>query len=144
MSNICNSFNRQQRSGFTLVEILIVVIIVAILAAIAVPLYLQYVEGARAAEAETAISAIWRANQVYYQRYGSYTASLNDLRNAGLTLEQATLDNWQFSIVGGGDNLTSIQATSTANMPGGAGRTVRFDVETAKFSGYGHGDDTQQ
>lgn len=129
-----------QREGFTLVEILIVVVIVAILAAIAVPLYLSYVESARAAEAETAISAIWNANKVYYQKYGEYTSDWEgDLMGKGmLNLEQKTLDEWNFTVTGGGNSITSIQATSTSEMEGGAGRVVTFDIKDGSWDGYGH------
>ncbi len=123
--------------GFTLVEILIVVIIVAILAAIAVPLYLTYVQGARAAEAETAIAAIWNANKIYYQKTGSYTS---DLEALALQLEDVTEDRWVFSVIGGGDNLSRIEAVSTSDMEGGAGKRVVFDPNNSRqpWSGYGH------
>lgn len=44
--------------GFTLVEVLAVLIIVAILAGIGTPIYLSFVKGARAADAQTTIGAI--------------------------------------------------------------------------------------
>ena len=48
----------KKRGGFSLVEVLVVVVIIAILAAIAVPIYLNYVESARASEAQEAIGNI--------------------------------------------------------------------------------------
>ena len=52
--------------GFTLIEVLIVVVIVAILAAISVPIYVQYVQGARAADPQATIGAIYNAAKMYY------------------------------------------------------------------------------
>ena len=40
--------SKKRKSGFTMIEIMVVVVIVAILAAIAVPTYVRYVESARA------------------------------------------------------------------------------------------------
>ncbi len=73
---------RKNQKGFTLIEILIVVVIVAILAAISVPIYLEYVESARASDAKTAISSIWQAAQIYYQDRGEYPGNVEDLQDA--------------------------------------------------------------
>ncbi|HEX05266.1 MAG TPA: prepilin-type N-terminal cleavage/methylation domain-containing protein, partial [Bacteroidetes bacterium] len=58
---------KNNRKGFTLIEILIVVVIVAILAAISVPIYLDYVNGARASDAQSQIGAIYNASKMYKQ-----------------------------------------------------------------------------
>jgi prepilin-type N-terminal cleavage/methylation domain-containing protein len=65
--------------GFTLMELMVVIVIVAILAAVAVPLYINYVKDAQRTEAKGAIGAIITAEQVYFQKTGSYTATLADL-----------------------------------------------------------------
>jgi len=44
---------RDKRSGFTMIEIMVVVVIVAILAAIALPIYLDYVQSSYASEARS-------------------------------------------------------------------------------------------
>lgn len=121
--------------GFTLVEILVVVIIVAILAAIAVPIYLRYVERARATEAQTAINAIRTAYRVHRQTYGStdnyaLEDALQDSR-----LGRSTLENWTFEVVG--NPPTQYIATSTSEFGGGEGHQVIYVVEDARFYGYG-------
>ena len=73
---------KSNQKGFTLIEILIVVVIVAILAAISVPIYLEYVESARASDAKTAISSIWQAAQIYYQDRGEYPATVEELEDS--------------------------------------------------------------
>ena len=127
--------NIRNQKGFTLIEILVVVIIVAILAAIAVPRYLRYVERSRSTEAQTAISTIRKAYDVQIQTTGS---------TEGFTLEQAqkearlgtsTLKNWKFEVTG--NPPKRYIATSTAEFAGGEGKQVWYDVDEAKFHGYG-------
>ena len=61
---------RDERSGFTMIEIMVVVVIVAILAAIALPIYLDYVQSSYASEARTVISNVHNAAKMYYQTRG--------------------------------------------------------------------------
>ncbi len=60
------------KSGFTLLELLIVVIIVSILAAVALPQFTKITERSRAAEAVAILGAIRTAQLVYYQEHGVY------------------------------------------------------------------------
>jgi len=53
------------KSGFTLVELLVVLLIIAILAAVATPLYLQNAKRARASEAVATMSLIRQALREY-------------------------------------------------------------------------------
>ncbi|MCD6160915.1 MAG: prepilin-type N-terminal cleavage/methylation domain-containing protein [candidate division Zixibacteria bacterium] len=121
--------------GFTLVEILIVVVMLAILFAIAVPIYTAYVEGARSAEAQEAISAIWSASKVYYAENHSWPNRIEQLRK--LEFDQVVTRRWDFTITVGGRGINSITATSTGMMPGGAGKQVTFVSETGQWKGYG-------
>ena len=124
--------------GFTLIEVLIVVVIVAILAAISVPIYIQYVEGARASDPQATIGAIYNSCKMYRQDNGEYPSDLNVLENQEyLEIDRATKDQWVFQIVGNAQNLDQIQGTSTEKMKGGAGQIVTYDVLTGKFTGYG-------
>lgn len=130
---------RRKDSGFTLIEVLVVVVIVAILAAISVPIYIQYVQGARASDAQATIGAIYNSYKMYLQDFGpeqppSGVEELEDLDY--LTIDDGTLRQWTFSLIGQ-DPLTQIEALSTAEMKGGAGHTVLFDVATGRFTGYG-------
>jgi prepilin-type N-terminal cleavage/methylation domain-containing protein len=124
--------------GFTLVEVLAVLIIVAILAGVGTPVYLNYIKSARSADAQTTISAIVTANKIHFQKYGEYAGDLERLREkGGIRIDPATELNWAFAIGASGEQFTDVKATSTEEMPGGAGKTVEYKVETGKFSGYG-------
>jgi prepilin-type N-terminal cleavage/methylation domain-containing protein len=129
--------SRNER-GFTLVEVLAVLIIVAILAGVGTPIYLSYVEGARAAEAQTTISSIVSAEKIFYQKHGRY-ATLEELttKKKHLNLDPATEINWKFEITATETELKKVTAMSTEDMPGGAGKSVEFDAQTGKFTGYG-------
>jgi len=124
----------KKASGFTLVELLAVLIILAILAAISAPIYMEYVKSARAADAQTTIGAILTADKIYYQKYGEYTTNIEQL---DIRIEASTKLKWNFEIGASTNDITSLQATSTEKMPGGAGKVISYDVKTGEFHGYG-------
>jgi prepilin-type N-terminal cleavage/methylation domain-containing protein len=123
--------------GFTLIEVLVVVVIVAILAAISVPIYIQYVEGARAADAQATIGAIFNACKMYRQDHSEDPPDITILEDQGyLDIDESTLRMWEFQLIGS-DPIMQIQATSTPEMRGGEGHIVVYDVATGTFTGYG-------
>jgi prepilin-type N-terminal cleavage/methylation domain-containing protein len=123
------------QKGFTLIEILVVVIIVAILAAIAVPVYMRYVEQARSTEAQSALSGIKTAYQVYRQTYGSTENYSIEQAMKDAQLGDATIKNWTFEVVG--NPPKKFIATSTADFSAGEGLQVFYDVKEAQYHGYG-------
>ncbi len=128
---------KRQSSGFTLIEVLVVVVIVAILAAISVPIYIQYVQGARASDAQATIGAIYNSVKMYLQDYGKDPTSVEELEEGEyLEMDEGTLRQWTFTLIGS-DPVSQIEGISTSEMKGGAGHVVLFDVETGKFTGYG-------
>ncbi len=127
---------KRQDSGFTLIEVLVVVVIVAILAAISVPIYIQYVQGARASDAQATIGAIYNSVKMYRQDFGVDPSSVEELIELEyLEPDEGTMRQWTFNLIG--NPVTQIEAVSTAEMKGGAGHVVLFDVVTGRFSGYG-------
>lgn len=66
----------KSEKGITLIELLVVIVIVGILAAIAVPVYTNYLQRARRADAKTALEQVravqemWRAEKGCYARDG--------------------------------------------------------------------------
>ena len=125
----------RSRKGFTLVEILIVVVMLAILFAIAVPIYSRYVAGARSAEAQEAINAVWAAAKIHNAETGVWASNIDRLDR--LQLEEVTLNRWDITLSRGGSGLNAITATSTGLMPGGAGKRVTLTIDTGQWSGYG-------
>jgi prepilin-type N-terminal cleavage/methylation domain-containing protein len=67
------------RSGFTLIELVIVIVIVGILSAVAVPTYRGYTRKAMAAEGRALIAAVSKAQDAYIAEKGVYTNVVNNL-----------------------------------------------------------------
>ncbi len=133
-----NKFLNSRESGFTLIEVLVVVIIVAILAAVAFPIYQNYVKGAYASDAQSAIGSIWNAAQMYYQDMGEWPDEVRgQLEPKYIQIKEATHRQWTFTIIGGGSGISEITAVSTDEMRQGAGKEIRFLTETGEFTGYG-------
>ena len=69
----------QFKTGFTLIEIMVVVIIIGVLAAMAMPLYNKAVEKARISYAVQILGTIRDAELRYAAEYGTYSGSLSNL-----------------------------------------------------------------
>ncbi len=69
---------RQNKSGFTLLEIIIVIIIVGVLASLALPRFFSTVEYSRSTEALSSLGAVRQSlERCYLQRSGDYTNCTN-------------------------------------------------------------------
>ncbi len=87
---------KRNAKGFTLMELMVVIVIIAILAAVAVPLYINYVNDAKRSEAKGAIGAIITAEQVYFQKNGSFS---NDINTLNVDLSSVS-NNWTVAFSG--------------------------------------------
>ncbi len=71
-----------RRSGFSLIELLIVVTVFAIVLAIGVPGYRQYLKRANRADATAALLRIAAAQERFYLQNGRYATTQNELEAA--------------------------------------------------------------
>ncbi len=69
----------KSKKGITLIELLVVIVIVGILAAIAVPVYTNYMQRARRADAKTALEQLRAAQEMYRAERGNYSLNLVEL-----------------------------------------------------------------
>lgn len=64
------------RSGFTLIELMVVVAIVAVLTMLAVPTFTTFIAKAKRTEAYTNLHALYAAEKAYWAEHGTYTTQL--------------------------------------------------------------------
>ena len=79
-----------RRSGFTLIEVVVVVIILVTLASVATPVYLNYVKKANVGAARTQLKLLQEALTGYKLDIGSYPDSVNGLRALVENIDQNT------------------------------------------------------
>ena len=73
-----------KRSGFTLIELMIVVAIIAFLAMVSVPTFTRFLAKAKRAEAYMNLSSIYAAEKSYWAEQGKYSDVLNGARRCGM------------------------------------------------------------
>ncbi|MGE3822253.1 MAG: type IV pilin protein [Isosphaeraceae bacterium] len=73
------SARKENRGGFTLVELAVVIVIIGVLASFGVPQFMKSVERTKATEAFHFLSAVRSAQERYRAREGSYATRLSDL-----------------------------------------------------------------
>lgn len=65
-----------KKSGFTIIELMIVVAIIAFLATVSIPKYFNYYAKAKQAEVAMNLASLHTAEQAYYAEHGKYSSVL--------------------------------------------------------------------
>jgi prepilin-type N-terminal cleavage/methylation domain-containing protein len=109
---------RTSRSGFTLVELMVVAVIVAILAAVSIPLMSGGKKKAMASEADSSLGAVRACLRAMYAETRDYSKDPN-----GNTIEA-------------GDPLTAIPGVSTGDLEGKYFKESDYDIASISASAY--------
>jgi len=87
--------------------------------------------------AQSTIVEIFAAILGYNMYYGEDPRSVEELIEEGyIEIDEEILAEWSFTLIGA-NPIVQIEAVSTAEMRGGMGWVVLFDVETMCFYGFG-------
>lgn len=133
------------KTGFTLMELLVVVLIIGILAAIAVPQYKKATEKSRMVEAVSWINAAYKAEQLYQEANDVYTSHLDelDIEMPGVPWNPANGNNatvgknFFFTIWSNPPKDKTLVITAQrgkANLPGFTPGTGQYDQYTISLS----------
>jgi type IV pilus assembly protein PilA len=117
------------RSGFTLIELMIVVAIIGILAAIAIPNFIRFQARAKQSEAKGNLKAIFTAERSYIQEHDKYVTSFTTV---GFSPERN--NRYMYQIGSAGANFE--MRTALAPIPPGVpSREDGISVDKFKYTG---------
>lgn len=115
------------RSGFTLVELLIVMVVIGVLAAIAIPKYTRAREKSYIAAVTSDLKNLATLQEIYQSNNQTYAADTTDLKDyhgsegVVLTITEATLTGWAatgyHAALSGRTCGIFLGAASSANAP---------------------------
>ena len=120
----------RNKSGFTMVELMVVVIIVAILAAAAIPFYTANIKKAIRTEAVATLGAIRSAERIYRSEYDGYSNNLTSAQIASVLGVDATdahyFDINSYTVTGNGSTTFTGTCTSkSTNTAPGAPKVLK-------------------
>ena len=104
--------------------------------------YNSYTEKAYASDAKTQIKTLLEECKIWKTSHEDFPTDVQEMIDEGFgNISKSTLRKWTFEIDleswEGWGLEGSINATSSEDMPGGAGKKVCFDVSTGRYTGYG-------
>ena len=107
---------RNNKEGFTLIELMIVIAIIGILAAIAIPNFIAYRDKAYCSAAETDLQSVMGAIADYFSNPANTSVSQGSLGAVNMSY------NNSFTLTDNGNNSYTVVVTDTSN------RCPRFDT----------------
>jgi prepilin-type N-terminal cleavage/methylation domain-containing protein len=90
-----NNHDHNRRSGFSLIELIVVVVVIAALSAMAIPSYRATVERSKCDLAIANLRAIWAAQRLFWVENRTYATSVSDLQTSGMLPKDINTDSLQ-------------------------------------------------
>lgn len=123
----------RNRTGFTLIELIIVVIILGILASIGFIQFLKTIEKGRSAEARNILGDIRSAQESYRLESGSYTADINLVN---VTFPTSCTSTYFFSYSLAAGSATAVRCLSGGKSPNAlSAYTITLSYSDGVWSG---------
>ena len=114
--------NLKNRSGFTLLEVIIVIIIVGVLASLALPRFFSTVEYSRATEAMQAIATVRQSMERCYLMRVSYTGPCSTFGNLDVEDPNGSPNShFNYTMTGAATTYTIIATRNTRDGGEGTG-----------------------
>ena len=120
---------RNNKSGFTLVELMVVVAIIGILATLAIPQYSKFQSKARQSEAKVGLAGLQTAEQTFQTEHASYSSCLGDIGFSSTSAKRYYSIGFSALF---GNTLQTITSTCTA-----AGAGITYTSSTVFTIGVG-------
>jgi len=107
-----------KRTGFSLIELMVVVAIIAFLAMIAVPNFNRFLAKAKRAEAYMNLSSIYAAEKAHHAEHGTYSDVLSGEGGIGWKPEGKTQYTYGFAGAEGRNNFVGKLGASGSQLQG--------------------------
>jgi len=107
-----------KRSGFSLIELMVVVAIMAFLAMIAIPNFNRFLAKAKRAEAYMNLASIYAAEKAYFAEHGKYSDVLFGEGGIGWKPEGKTYYTYGFAGAEGRNNFVGKLGTPSSQLQG--------------------------
>lgn len=117
------------KSGFTLIELIMVIVVLGILAAVAVPKYFDMQAQAKDAAEKGTVGGVRAGIQTYFAQNKAFPATLDGATNAACTVANACFD----TVLSQGGVTADWTRVSATTYTGPTGTTYTYTPATGSF-----------